>query len=105
MKRTDQHSAQPNPSALAEPWPAGVIARYLAVAGATVDIAYASHSGLLTATCNGCGNIERTDTGGLLSDPPEKEEARVEKALPDSRELAQAHASECRALPRPAVTQ
>lgn len=83
------------------PWSEGTIARYWTVAGATVDIAYASHSGLLIATCTGCEQIERTDTGGLLTDPPEKEAARIEKALPQSRELAQAHAAECRALPRP----
>jgi hypothetical protein len=84
-----------------EPWEPGVVARYLTVAGATVDITYTSHRGLLTATCNGCGDIEHTDTGGWLSDPPEKEDARVEKALPESRLLAQTHAEKCRALPRP----
>jgi hypothetical protein len=97
---TDQPQPQPTP----QPWPDDTIARYLAVAGATVDITYASHSGLIVATCTGCGNVERTDTGGLLTDPPEKEDARIEKALPESRELAQAHAEKCRALPRPAVT-
>jgi hypothetical protein len=81
-------------------WADNAIARYLTVAGATVDITYASHSGLLAATCNGCGQVERTDTGGLLTDPPEKEDARIEKALPESRELAQTHAEKCRALPR-----
>ena len=84
-------------------WPEGVIARYLTVAGATVDITYTSHSGLLTATCTGCGNVEHTNTGGLLSDTPETEDARVEKALPESRELAQAHAETCRAMARPTV--
>jgi hypothetical protein len=102
MERTDQQPQQPTPGT--GPWAEGVIARYLTVAGATVDITYASHSGLIVATCTGCGNVERTNTGGLLTDPPEKEDARIEKALPESRELAQAHASECRALPRPAVT-
>ena len=86
-----------------EPWEPGVLARYLTVAGATVDIAYTSHRGLLTATCTGCGDIEQTDTGGWLSDAPEKEDARIEKALPESRLLAQTHAETCRALPRPAV--
>ena len=99
QERNGQPSGQPTP----EPWSDGLIARYLTVAGATVDITYASHSGLLAATCTGCGDVERTDTGGLLSDPPEKEDARIEKALPESRELAQAHAEKCRALPHPAV--
>jgi hypothetical protein len=100
--RTDQPPQQPSP--VTEPWPDGCIARCRTVAGATVDITYASHSGLIVATCTGCGNVERTNTGGLLTDPPEKEDARIEKALPESRELAQAHAEKCRALPRPAVT-
>lgn len=82
-------------------WPGGVIARYVNVVGAHVDITYASHSGLITATCTGCGWVDLTDTGGYAYDPPEKEAARVEKALPESREYAQAHAEKCRALPRP----
>jgi hypothetical protein len=82
-------------------WPEGIIARYLTVADATVDITYASHSGLLVATCTGCGWVEHTSTHGLLSDPPEKEDARIEKTLPESRELAEAHAESCRALLRP----
>lgn len=75
------------------------LARYLTVAGATVDIVYTSRSGWLTATCNGCGDVETTDTHGLLSDPPEVEDVRVEQSLPESRELAQAHAEKCRAIP------
>lgn len=83
-------------------WDDNVLARYLTAAGATVDITYTSHSGLLAATCTGCGQIERTDTGAMTYDPPEKEQARIEQHLPTNRELAQAHASGCRALPRPA---
>jgi hypothetical protein len=93
-----------------QPWGSDVIARYLTVAGSslsredlTVDITYASHSGLLTATCNGCGDTEWTSTGGRTYDPPEKEDERVEKALPESRLLAQTHAEKCRAMPPPAV--
>ncbi|MFD9444966.1 hypothetical protein [Streptomyces sp. NPDC060001] len=66
------------------PWPDGVIARYLTVVDATVDVRgggdYAS------MTCLGCGlhysafNETRT------------------------RELAQGHAEKCRAMPRPAMT-
>ncbi|GGX40441.1 hypothetical protein [Streptomyces noursei] len=82
-------------------WPEGVIARYLTVGGATVDVTYTSHSGWLTATCSGCGQIERTETYGFIYDTPEQEAERVEKALPESRELAQSHAEKCRAVPRP----
>jgi len=83
-------------------WDDNVIARYLTVAGATVDITYTSHSGLLYATCTGCGQVERIDTGAMTYDPPEKEQARIEQHLPTSREQAQGHAAACRALPRPA---
>lgn len=84
-------------------WPEGVIARYLTVAGATVDITYTSHSGLILAKCTGelCGWTERTSTGGMVYDPPEKESARVEEYLPGNQLYAQAHAEKCRALPRP----
>lgn len=94
---TDQ--AQPSPAV--EPWPEGVLARYLTPAGQFVDITYSSRLGWVYATCGGCGTVERTDTGGYLDDPPEKETERVDQVLPESRELAQAHAEKCRALPRP----
>jgi hypothetical protein len=81
-------------------WPEGVIARYLNLGGGTVDITYTSHSGYLIATCSGCGDDEYTETHGRLDDPPEQEAERVEKALPESREWAQAHADKC-VMPRP----
>lgn len=101
---TSQSSEQPSP--VTEPWPDGVIARYLTVAGATVDISYASHSGVIVATCTGerCGWQERTDTYGMSYDPPEKEEARVDRWLPENQQEAQAHAEKCRALRRPQAT-
>ncbi|PWG13911.1 hypothetical protein DF268_08575 [Streptomyces sp. V2] len=92
----------------AAPWPDSVIARYLTVAGAAfgredlaVDVTYSSKSGLLTAACHGCGNTEHTNTGGSFSDSPEKEQARIAKWLPTSKQDAQTHAEKCRALPRP----
>lgn len=88
-----------------EPTPDGTIARYLTVAGAAVDITYASHSGLIIAACTACPWTERTDTGGLVTDPPEKEDARIEEWLPISRDHAQAHAEKCRATPGLTVTQ
>lgn len=100
-QRTHTPTQPPSPAA----WPDGVIARYLTVAGATVDITYDSHRGLLNATCTGCDWVDRTSTGGFLSDTPEQEQARVEETLPESRVVAQAHAERCRALPRPAGTR
>ncbi|MER8004788.1 hypothetical protein [Streptomyces sp. NPDC094149] len=82
------------------------IARYLTVAGSSlgreelaVDVVYASGTGWITATCACCGASERTDTGGLIYDTPEQEQARVDEALPSARPWAQAHAETCRALP------
>lgn len=104
-------TALPRPHAAeTTPWADGVIARYITVAGAAlgrddlaVVITYTSDSGWITATCAGCGHVDRTDTGGLLDDSPEKEAERVEENLPASRAQAQSHAEKCRALPRPAV--
>ncbi|MFF3891365.1 hypothetical protein [Streptomyces sp. NPDC001914] len=73
---------QPSPGT--EPWPDGVTARYLTVAGATVDVRGSGDN--VSMTCLGC------DLGYSAFG-----EART-------RELAQGHAEKCRALPRPAVT-
>jgi hypothetical protein len=73
---------QPTPAA--EPWPDGVIARYLTVAGATVDVrGGGDHASM---TCLGC------------------DEGYASFGERRTRELAQAHAEKCRALPRPVVT-
>lgn len=84
-------------------WPEGVIARYLTVGGATVDITYTSGTGNITATCTGerCPGGKRVDTEGLTRDTPEQEAARVEEWLPTALRYAQDHAETCRALPRP----
>ncbi|SFD13860.1 hypothetical protein [Streptomyces aidingensis] len=65
------------PAPATEPWPNGVIARYLTLASATVDI----HDNE-TAACTGCGNDLTLG---------------AESAL---RAWAQTHAEKCRALPR-----
>ncbi|MFF7411629.1 hypothetical protein [Streptomyces lydicus] len=83
-------------------WPEGVIARYLTVGGATVDIEYASVSGVITASCYGCPWQRRTDTQGLRTDTPEEEQERVDDWMPTARKKAQGHAETCRAMPRPA---
>jgi hypothetical protein len=65
-------------------WPEGVIARYLTVAGATVDIREGSYDATdQTGTCTGCGTSYTR--GPALT-----------------REWAQVHAEKCRALSRPA---
>lgn len=66
-----------------DPWPDDVTARYLTVAGATVDLRDCDDDGgAQTATCTGC----RT---------------RYRHGRRVAQEWAQAHAEKCRALPRP----
>lgn len=110
-----------------EPWPDDVIARYLTVAGATVDITtphterqIGEHAtvpmgnGLsvqkrpetvidvtITAYCSGClGADERTYLGLYPSALKGLLDSHYGR---DTRKWAQDHASVCRALPRPAV--
>jgi O-succinylbenzoate synthase len=87
-------------------WPEGVIARYLTVGGATVDITDNSHRrGYIVAACTGerCGWRDLTDTRGYIYDTPEESRARLEEWLPTSQRHAQEHAEWCRAMARPAV--
>lgn len=89
-------------------WPEGVIARYLTVGGATVDLTHRLTANnppepfATLATCPGCLASEEFShyrmVWGLTS--------RYEKHLPeladsDARDWAQAHAEKCRALPAP----
>ncbi|MGW8679619.1 hypothetical protein ACWGNN_00870 [Streptomyces sp. NPDC055817] len=80
-------------SAFAEPWPADVIARYLTVGGATVDIKE-RQAGWRSEHwfCLGCASTSRGAYTGPFGDP---------FRLADIRRQAQGHAEECRALPRP----
>ncbi|MET8050554.1 hypothetical protein ABZU75_23445 [Streptosporangium sp. NPDC005286] len=105
-------------SETATEWPAGVLARYLTVGGATVDIrevcGYHPSSGhtaptTTVATCTGCGKreardwtqqiwcystdrlVEETDEGGKYT-------------TPKVRDWAQSHAEKCRAMPKPNQT-
>jgi hypothetical protein len=80
MERTDTQPHQPSP--FAQPWPDGVIARYLTIAGATVDLRPAS-DGKVQSKCTGCGEFWYPSSGGYI------------------RREAQAHAERCRALPHP----
>lgn len=94
-------------------WPEGVVARYLTVAGATVDLThgnrtYPTNDGIgenrnhTTATCTGClatdefshwRVVKRMTFDDKVHDP--------ETADQDARNWAQKHAETCRAMPRP----
>lgn len=79
-------------------WPAGVIARYLTVGGATVDITHGTDPDLTLAVCGGCQqqDVERWRVHAGRYD------SGSEGALTDARRWAQSHAATCRAMPRPA---
>ncbi|MFC8423969.1 hypothetical protein ACFUN7_24340 [Streptomyces sp. NPDC057236] len=90
-------SAQ-QPSPAAQPWPDGVIARYLTVGGATVDLTEKPDE--ITGVCWGC----LSETNRFHFDPM-CEGRRMESYVTRQADAwAQAHAEKCRALPRPAVT-
>lgn len=83
-------------------WPPGVIARYLTVGGATVDITEDELSPLCFSTCTGCGDYE------LCPDPYtgtslvyNNEENVRERSLGVARTHSQAHAETCRAMATP----
>ncbi|WP_318201068.1 hypothetical protein [Streptomyces sp. SCL15-4] len=67
-------------------WPEGVIARYLTVVGATVDLTGEGYD--TKGVCGGCAGTPYTDGYGS---------SHIDVA----RRWAQAHAEKCRALPRP----
>ncbi|MCX5431883.1 hypothetical protein OHU11_29990 [Streptomyces sp. NBC_00257] len=91
-----------NTHVVAEPWPEGVLARYLTAGKATVDITFARGEDL-RATCQG----ERCHWRGegwsetVYSDSAETVERKIDDALPPLQQEAQAHAETCRAMPRP----
>ena len=90
-------------------WPEGVIARYLTVGGALVDLTRsidpadekASRWDWTRATCSGCGAFDGEDWNTRpytqLITVPQAEQ----RATRVASEWAQAHAEKCRALPRP----
>jgi hypothetical protein len=73
---------QQPPSPFAQPWPQGVIARYLTIAGATVDLTR-TNDGKTVSRCTGCGDARFPNSELFL------------------RGEANSHAERCRALPRP----
>jgi hypothetical protein len=93
--------------------PSAVIAQYLTVGGATVDLTEESgytHVTVLTETvakCAGCGerHVEEWGWDYWANKRGEEQPAyqpRGEYATPLARRWAQSHAEKCRAIPRPA---
>lgn len=83
-------------------WPAGVIARYLTVGGACVDIKIDVYDDGrycdATSTCTGCHNYENHHHKRTSTQSSEVARRRAES---DAREWAQGHAEKCRAMPKP----
>jgi hypothetical protein len=70
------------------PWPKNTIARYLTVAGATIDLRRPTNdNGALHGECGGCDEYFGINADSIV------------------KPKAQAHAEKCRALPRPAATR
>jgi hypothetical protein len=92
--------------------PAGVIARYLTVGGATVDLTEESdYSNIAVPTqtvakCAGCGERHKEDWGWNFwanerdEEQPDSYQRRGEHATPQARRWAQSHAEKCRAVPK-----
>ncbi|OKI14220.1 hypothetical protein [Streptomyces sp. CB03911] len=80
-------------------WPADIIARYLTVANAHVDINPIEHSTSHSATCHGCKAKQLLTGAGL--DGYYTAEYITKKTEQDARHWAQTHASTCRAIPKP----
>jgi hypothetical protein len=87
------------------PWPEGVLARYLTVAGATVDLTYTD--GQVKATCTGerCPWEHGEQTEIYYFDSDEEKARKINPVLPAAQRQAQAHAEKCRAMPRPEAGQ
>lgn len=84
-------------------WPAGVLARYITIGAATVDVVYdPAPGGGLGATCTACP-YEFKSYGLEIwnSDTPAAEGRKVAERLYLARDDAQDHARECRALEAP----
>ncbi|MER5622534.1 hypothetical protein ABT061_15965 [Streptosporangium sp. NPDC002544] len=96
-------------------WPAGVIARYLTVGGATADViddvidnrpAYLSKSHAVRGACTGerCGESHYPVRFTFsLDDDPEQDED-FQQAVAEVQQWARDHAERCRAMPKPNQT-
>ena len=93
-------------------WPEGVIARYLTIGGATVDLThrdrfYPTGDGigetrnLTLAACTGCPAAEEFSHWRVVKRMTFDDKVRdPEAADRDARDWAQAHAETCRAMPK-----
>lgn len=90
-----------------EPWPDGVIARYLTVGGALVDLSHDvyyltdTEPNTTIARCGGCAAHHQEQWSAYAY----RSNNGSSGADTEAGKWAQAHAERCRALPRPAVTQ
>lgn len=105
--RIGQPQQQPSPGA--QPWPEGVIARYLTDAGkaladptVTVDILDNPNGVAVQVVCRACP-WEDTAFGPFGTSFTDEYKAKA--AADDAHTRAQAHAERCRALPRPVAGQ
>jgi hypothetical protein len=80
-------------------WPEGVIARYLTVGGATVDVTTPDNDVASYATCDGCG--ERSGSSRVPADCMGGAEHARQANTDGARYWAQDHAETCRAIPKP----
>lgn len=67
------------------PWPENVIARFLTIGGATVDLLTADKWNPTQSLCLGCGTSNRDGGPGAI----------------DPKRWAQTHAETCRAMSKP----
>lgn len=87
-------------------WPGGVLARYLTVGGATVDISTEHPSDeepYTIATCQGCTWFDISswdDANGYL-----RLTEAADGAFGSAKKAAQGHAEICRAMPKPGGAQ
>jgi hypothetical protein len=101
VDRIQRQPQQPTP----EPWPEATIARYLTVGGALVDLSHDTYyladtePNTTIARCGGCDAHHQEQWSGYAY----RSNNGSSGADTEAGKWAQAHASECRALPRPAV--
>jgi hypothetical protein len=102
LRRLDENSIERRAQAEATSKTTAVIAQYLTVGGATVDIT--KHRTSVTAHCNGCPDTS-SNHWWPDDDSPYNVEAQERMAIEAARRWAQSHASTCRAMPKPAGAQ
>ncbi|MEV8101089.1 hypothetical protein [Streptomyces sp. NPDC088135] len=91
-------------------WPEGVIARYLTVGGATVDLSHEDLSDKAKATqaaCTGCQGSQQSkwaDQYHSYGTSVYVDFQNRDKGDRNARSWAQSHADTCRALPMPSAS-